>query len=71
MYKAKPTDLSKHKKIFGVTIALAIITNIWGLNSSMKIPVMEDHLMEKYVWTLDDSALENYAKGGYRWPHAK
>ena len=71
IYKTKPTDLSKHKQAIGATIGLAVLTNLWAVYSSQQIPKMEDHLMEKYVWTLDDETLSNYAKGGRRWPNAK
>ena len=70
IWKAKPTDISKHQKAVGAVVALAAITNIWSLMTKSKIPDMEDRLMEKYVWTLDDDVLDSYAKGA-RFPNAK
>ena len=71
IYKTKPSDLSKHKKAIGATIGLAILTNLWAAYSSSQIPNIEDRCIEKYVWTLDDSTLTNYSKGGRRFPNAK
>ena len=50
--------------------AIAALTNIYALMSSQKIAPTEDRLIEKYVWTLDEQTLNNYARGS-RFPNAK
>ena len=71
IWKTKPSDIGKHQKAVGGVIALAVLTNMWAAYSNGQIPVMEDRLVEKYVWPLPDSTLTNYAKGNRRFPNAK
>ena len=52
-------------------LALALLTNIWAAYSNSKIAPMEDRLIEKYVWTLDQPTLDKYSKGGHRFPNAR
>ena len=68
--KMQPTDVSKHKKAMGAVLGLAVLTNCWALASYQKLPGLEDRLIEKYVYTLDDATLNSYARGA-RFPNAK
>ena len=54
----------------GGVLALALLTNVWAAYSRQQIPQMEDRLIEKYVWTLDQVTLDNYSKN-VRFPNAK
>ena len=70
IWKTKPTDLTKHKQAMAVALGLAMLTNIWALSSYQRLPGLEDRLIEKYVYPLDDKTLDSYAKGS-RFPYAK
>ena len=70
IWKTKPKDLTKHKQAIAATVVLAVLTNIWATYSSAQIPAMEDRLIEKYVWTLDNQTLDNYANRR-RFPNAR
>ena len=71
IWKAKPKDTSKHTKAIAGVTALALLTNIYAAYSRSQIAPTEDRLIEKYVYTLDDKTLNNYALGGRKFPNAK
>ena len=70
IWKAKPTDITKHKQVGAGLLALCVLTNSAAMYYSGQKAPLEDKIIEKYIWPLPTEVLESYSKN-HRFPNAK